>query len=140
MPLVVKRQVLLSRQFPRIARQMEGVVVDEVVEQVRGVAPVDTGRGRRELRRDGKFIRAQSYMVALDQGVEPGRAFPPPDRMESWARRKGLNVKGFVLSRSIYRRGIAARRYVERGIRQTFDRRRRVMEIKYGEAIRRAFH
>ena len=77
---------------------------------------MDTGHGRQGLRAEGRFVKAPSYMVYIDQGVAPGRAFPPPQKMEQWGRRViGKSGLGWALSISIFRKGIKARKFVQKG-------------------------
>lgn len=88
-------------------------------------APVDTGRLRAsimpEVRTEGNKVQGvvgsnvvYAPYMEFGTGVFAGNSpyFPPPEALETWARRHGTT--GFVIARAIFRAGgLKARRYLQ---------------------------
>lgn len=71
----------------------------------------------------GRVFSSLPYALVLDQGRRPGARMPPAEALELWVERKlGIplaDVPGvaFLIARSIARKGITARHYVDEGLR-----------------------
>lgn len=66
---------------------------------------------------------AKAYALYLHEGTGPAvgrpKFFPPVDVMKDWARRVlGNESLGFVIARSIGRKGLKPRKYLERPLRR----------------------
>ena len=134
MPFIVRKRVRLTQAWAGIHREVEGAVADALAEEVKELVPVYTGEGRESVKREGRFIKAEAHVAYLDQGVAPGRAFPPSDVMERWGQKVlGKSGLGFVLARSIYRKGIRPRKFVQRAWRVVMSKRRRGLERRADE-------
>lgn len=90
-----------------------------VTSEARTLAPVDTGRLRAsitpEVRLDGNdVIGVVGSVVAYAPDVELGRGpmVVPTAQLETWAKRKGLNV--YAVQASIARKGTRAQMYLQR--------------------------
>jgi hypothetical protein len=79
---------------------------------------------------EGRVFSSLPYAIAIDQGRTPGARMPPPDALVPWVRRV-MNVGGdedevravaFAVARSIGRKGITARHFVEKGVRNALPR------------------
>jgi hypothetical protein len=78
---------------------------------------------------DNVFISMPSYAVNIEFGRRAGTRMPPMRSILLWIRRKGitprdgisLNQLAFLIARSIARRGIPARPFIERAIERTQD-------------------
>jgi hypothetical protein len=99
--------------------------------------PVDRGTYRRGWTTtnlpDGVMIyNAEVHAAVIEHGRRPGARMPPPAVLGEWARRKGLlrdvpkrgrqaaqRSLGFVIARAIARKGLPARRVLDRA-RQVF--------------------
>ena len=121
----------LSKQFFRRLRQTgwvrtssveaARVYAEETVKEARPLAPAWTGQGRRRITtkaiRNGYAITSPLYMHVQDVGRKPGARMPPSDALEEWGRSKlGKPGLGFVLARSIARKGIRPKRYLEKAL------------------------
>ena len=141
--IIVKRRRDLLPALLRSKPRLQEAATDAVADALRDhpFTPRDTGRGASLIRADKQFVKAPDYMVYLDQGVAPFRAFPPPQKMEAWGRRViGKSGLGFVLARSIWRKGIKARKYVGKyGTEALRKSRKRLAVILAGE-MRNALH
>jgi HK97 gp10 family phage protein len=99
-------------------------------------APVDTGRLRAsitpEVRRgagmDNVVIGVVGSNVTYAPYMELGTQahFPPVAALETWARRHGLTA--LVVARAIGRRGLAARRFLQRAFEDNRDRIKNILE------------
>ena len=79
-------------------------------------APKRTGAGRRSIDiaeiDHGHAIVTDLHMLVMEEGRRPGARMPPPEALELWGwrvlKKRGL---GYVLARSIARKGIRPRRF-----------------------------
>ncbi|MXW35281.1 MAG: hypothetical protein F4Z60_06895 [Chloroflexi bacterium] len=102
--------------------------------------PVRLGHGlnsikARQVGPSRAIVRQHAYMQFLNDGRDAGGRMPPPDKLRPWLKQRQREgrlqgVTPFQLARSIQRKGIKPRRFVERGI-QSMRRR-----IGQGEAGR----
>lgn len=87
----------------------------------RAGAPVDTGAGVRSIMADVQATQAvvgrgmPVYMRVMDQGRRAGAKMPPPEALRGWMRRHGMSGSPYPLARSIARRGIKGRFFMQRG-------------------------
>lgn len=94
-------------------------------------APVDTGKLKSSIlpsvsssgnTTTGIVGSSVAYAPFMELGTRPH--FPPVSALEGWASRHGMNA--FVVARTIARRGLKARRYLQRALD---DNRRRIIAI-----------
>ena len=86
-------------------------------------APRDTGALVRSITAEAgpRMARVSStlpYARAIEEGVRPGSAAPPPEALRSWLRRRGSTASPFVVARSIARRGRKGRFFMRAAARQ----------------------
>lgn len=125
----------ISRATLLVARRIERQAKRQ------GFAPVRTGGGRRSIEvrevRDGHAIVSDLHMLVMEEGRAPGGQMPPVAPLERWGRRvlkqRGL---GFVLARSIQKRGIKPRRYFARAIQIVTERERGKLDRDVGRIVR----
>lgn len=120
---------IVARLSPELYRPaLTGMIADlAVIAQTaaRAAAPKDTNAGVRSIMADVQATQAVigrgmlTYMRVMDQGRRPGAAMPPPQALAGWARRHGYSGSLFVLARSIARRGIRGRFFMQRGYQAT---------------------
>ncbi|MDQ3095117.1 MAG: HK97 gp10 family phage protein [Actinomycetota bacterium] len=91
------------------------------------VVPVDTAHLRRSITSKvtqsagavvGKVGTNVPYARPVEEGRRAGAPMPPPSALTGWARRHGMEGAEFVLARSIGRRGIKARPFLTRALRE----------------------
>lgn len=92
------------------------------------LAPVDTGTLRRSITHDVQpmagGIRASAgsavpYAEVVEKGRGAGKPMPPTGSLLGWMRRHGIDEGAeFVIRRAIGRRGIPARPYLSRALRE----------------------
>jgi len=94
-------------------------------------APVDTGRLRAsilpEVRAHGRVVQGvvgSNLVYAPFQELGTRPFWPPIAALEVWARRHG--VEAYLVARAIARRGIRARRYLQRALE---DNRQKVVDL-----------
>lgn len=99
-------------------------------------APVDTGRLRAsiasEVRVEGTSVTGVVgsnvvYAAAMENGARPH--WMPPGAIDTWARRHGMNP--FLVARSIARKGIVGRKYLQRA----FDSNKAFIIRTLGEGV-----
>ncbi len=110
----------LTKAMTRSALLVEG--------QARRVAPVDTGRLRgsitHEVRPFGGGVRGTVgttvvYAPPVEIGRRAGAAMPPAGALLGWMGRHGIPASAeFVVRRAIGRRGIPARPFLRRALRE----------------------
>lgn len=128
----------LGREAPRsaaraLAHEAEAVMgaskdevdVDEGTLRGSGfVRPPEIGAGRVTVTL-GYGGAAEGYAVYLHEGTGPavGRPafFPPVEPIREWAERKGIDIEPFVLARSIGRKGLEPRKFLERPLTAAAD-------------------
>lgn len=118
--------LLVARRIERVGKRL---------------APVRTGGGRRSIGvievRDGHAIVSDLHMLVMEEGRQPNSTMPPVAPLERWGWRVlGQRGLGFVLARSIARKGIKPRRFFERAIRQITDRERARLDRDIGRILR----
>ena len=89
--------------------------------------------------RDGHEIVSDLHMLVMDEGRLPNSTMPPVAALEVWGRRvlkqRGL---GFVLARSIARKGIRPRRFFEAAIHRVTVVQKARLDRDIGRIVRRA--
>ena len=105
------------------------------------LSPKRTGGGRRSIdvtRIDsGHAIVSDLHMLVMEEGRKPGGAMPPPDALEIWGRRVlGREGLGFVLARSIQRKGIRPRLFFRRAIHKATKIEKSKLDNHVGRVIR----
>lgn len=69
--------------------------------------------------RVGSSLKSEQYPAVMEFGRRPGAKMPPPDALERWVHLKLGTVEGsgvgFVIARSIARKGIKGKRFMKRG-------------------------
>ncbi len=88
----------------------------------KGAAPQDTGVLKRAISTEVKPFQAriymrreQEYFRVMEYGRRAGATMPPPNKLRGWAARHGMAGKEFLIARSIARRGIKGRFYMQEG-------------------------
>lgn len=130
-------QVRLSISGPRDVVDMDHVreVLVETVDAAQTVIlqimgpeiPVFTGHLRASWQStrpevDGATVKGSVgtpllYGAVMNDGRTPGAQMPPPEALEAWVRLKmGADVSAYVVARSIGRKGIKGRHYVEKAL------------------------
>ncbi len=80
---------------------------------------------------EGRIFSSLPYAIVIDQGREPGKRMPPVDAIMLWVERVlGITASDDVeledtacaIARSIARKGIAARHFVDRGVERAMPR------------------
>ena len=114
----------LIKLFPKVVQpaseELTVVVANQVRTEVKQSVPNYVGNSKLAMRRikGGRSIVTPLHVLVLDQGRRPGAPPPPSDVIESWARRRiGQSGLGFVIARSIGRRGIKPRRFFRKAAR-----------------------
>ena len=112
-----------DRWLRRVMDEATLLVARRIERYAKRGAPVRTGGGRRGIDvtdvRDGHAIVAPIHMLVMEEGRMPGAAMPPVEPLERWGRRVlGERGLGFVLARSIARKGIAPRRFFAAAVGQ----------------------
>ena len=114
--------------------------------QAKRRAPVRTGGGRRSIGvvsplgggSDHEIV-SDLHMLVMDEGRKPRSTMPPVEPLELWGRRvlrqRGL---GFVLARSIARKGIRPRRFFHAAIHRVTVVEKSRLDRDIGRLIRRA--
>ena len=134
MPEMTEREANLAMEL----------AVDRVLRQVKPRTPVNFGtlrdawstrvtRGSRAIR--GEVLNPKEYAIVREKGRRAGAKMPPPDDIQLWVTRKfGVSGKqaeqlAFVIARSIGRKGIKGRKFLEEGftaaepaVRRVFDK------------------
>lgn len=91
----------------------------------RDAAPKDTMAGVRSIMADVQATQAVigrgmlTHMKVMDQGRRAGAAMPPPQVLIGWMRRHGMSGSPYPLARSIARRGIRGRFFMQKGYQAT---------------------
>jgi len=87
---------------------------------------------------EGRVFSNLPYAIVIDQGRAPGRAMPPIDAIMLWAERVlgirdsddfELEDAAWAIAMSIARKGIQARRFVERGLAAAMPRVDGIFEV-----------
>lgn len=125
-------------------KQITKWVADRVGVEAKRRAPVRTAGGQRSIGvievQDGHAIVTQLHMLVMDEGRRPGAAMPPVEPLERWGwlvlRQRGL---GFVLARSVARKGIKPRRFFDAAIQQVVVKEQAALNRKAGEIEEREF-
>lgn len=121
-----------------VMRQLTGWVAQRVQNESQRNAPVRTAGGQRSIAtrevRDGHEVVSDLHMLVMDEGRRPGAAMPPVEPLERWGwlalKQRGL---GFVLARSIARKGIKPRRFFDKAVQRVVVQERRALVRKAGE-------
>ena len=130
-----------DRWWGRVMPQVTLLIARRIERYAKRFAPVRTGGGRRSIGtvevRSGHNIVSDLHMLVMEEGRKPG-TMPPVEPLERWARRKlGVRGLGFVIARSIARKGIAPRRFFARAIEQVTEREKGKQERDIGRIVRR---
>lgn len=105
-------------------------------------APIDTGRLRAsivpEVTHSGNEIVGVvdsnvAYAPFMELGTRPH--WPPIGALEVWARRHGTTA--FLVARAIARRGLRARRYLQRALEDNVDRIIRLFTEHISKTVRK---
>lgn len=142
MTIIIKGIDTTRANLKRIDRQLSNMrkPMQKATNLVAGVAqsnaPVDTGKLKSSIlpsvsssgrTTTGVVGSRLGYAPFMELGTRPH--FPPVSALEGWASRHGMNA--FVVARTIARRGLKARRYLQRALD---DNRRRIINI-FVEAV-----
>ena len=135
---ILKRKLALAdRELNSIGEDTIRELAEYTQATAQALAPKDLGMGANGIYSEVSGLHAQVtvdelYMVVMNQGRAPGSAAPPVQALIGWGSRHGFDTPGdvFVLARSIGRRGIRARRYMEKAAHLARAR----MEVQLGEA------
>ena len=89
--------------------------------QYRGSIGAKTAFGINEVKHIGSDVVGRvgtrsEYGPYIEWGRRPGRRMPPVSIIEEWAARHGMAGLGFVIARSIGRRGLKGKRVLERAM------------------------
>lgn len=137
MTIIIEGIDTTKANLKRIDRQLSNMrkPMQKATNLVAGVAqnnaPVDTGKLKSSILpsvsssgRTTTGIVGSSVVYApfMELGTRPH--FPPISALQGWASRHGMNA--FVVARTIARRGLKARRYLQRALD---DNRRRIINI-----------
>ena len=130
-------------------RWMGGVVLPQITHWLarrieryaKRTAPVRTGAGRRSIGiaeiENGHAIVSDLHMLVMEEGRKPNSTMPPVAPLERWGRRVlGVRGLGFVLARSIARKGIAPRRFFEKAIDRATKQEKAALDKEAGKIIR----
>ena len=106
------------------------------------LAPVRSGGGRRSIGvaeiEGGHAIVSDLHMLVMEEGRKPNSTMPPIEPLERWGwrvlKQRGL---GFVLARSIARKGIKPRRFFEKAIDRATVQEKARLDKEVGTVIRR---
>jgi len=135
-------QVIADLAGPPMVQAMRNATL-LVERDAKRYAPVDTGRLRAsitpEVRTQGRTVMGVvgsnvKYAPFMELGAKPHWSpFGPGSALELWARRHGMQA--FVMARAIARRGIEARRFLERAVRDNGDRIRDIINRAVGGIV-----
>lgn len=134
----VKGAIEAQRKAEQVMRDLHGSPMVEAMRNAALIvqrdamvnAPVDTGRLRASITPDVRMAGNDVIGVVgsnvihapfMELGTRPH--WPPISALETWARRHGMNA--YVVARAIARRGLKARRYLQRAFE---DNRTRILE------------
>lgn len=140
-----------ARARPVIARNMERAMIRStaaVERDAEAVVPWDTGHLRRSITSiitpmtgtlsqpviTGAVGTNLIYGPAVEYGLEPGQAFPPPAALAGWARRHGMEGSEYAIARHIYIHGTKPQPYLEPAL----DQNRRGIEKEFQLAAERS--
>lgn len=131
-----------DRWLPRAVHEATRLVARRVQREAQRRAPVRTGGGRRSIgiraTHRGHAVVTDLHMLVMDEGRRPGAAMPPVAPIERWARRKlGQRGLGYVIARSIARKGIKPRRFFAAAIRQVTVIEKPKLDRDVGRIVRR---
>lgn len=88
----------------------------------------------------GRVFSSLPYAIVIDQGRRPGARMPPPEALKLWVEKVlGIDPSesrqvAFLVARSIAKKGIEARHFVEQGLKQAEGDLRHIWQA-YGDAI-----
>ena len=131
-----------NRWVERAMPQITNLVARRIERIAKKKAPVRTGGGRRSIgtvrATDGHNIVSDLHMLVMDQGRRPGAAMPPVAPLERWGKRVlGERNLGFVLARSIARKGIKPRKFFTAAIKQVTETDAQKTNKEIGTIVRR---
>lgn len=130
-----RTRTLLEEEAEKIVKDL----ADMTVASAQALAPKDLGDGARGIHANVSGLSAEIsvndfYMVVMELGRRQGAKAPPAEALVGWASRHGFDRREvYVLARSIGRRGIVGRRYLERAARltsKTMEARTKLVAIK----------
>lgn len=142
MTIVIKGIDTTAANLKRIDKQLSNMrkpmqqATNLVTTAAQNNAPVDTGVLKRRILASvshrgqtttGVVGSDVAYAPFMELGTRPH--FPPVSALQGWASRHGMNA--FVVARTIARRGLKARRYLQRALE---DNTKRVVSI-FVEAV-----
>lgn len=137
MTIIIEGIDTTKANLKRIDRQLSNMrkPMQKATNLVAGVAqnnaPVDTGKLKSSIlpsvsssgsTTTGVVGSSVAWAPFMELGTRPH--FPPISALQGWADRHGMNA--FVVARTIARRGLKARRYLQRALD---DNRRRIINI-----------
>ena len=112
----------VASQYANVA----AVEIRRAAETTRPHPPIRLGKGLKSIRArqvgpTRAIVLQVNYMQFINDGRAAGKPMPPPSKLRPWlrARQREGKLKGvtpYQLARSIQKKGIAPRRFVERGL------------------------
>ena len=123
----------LSRGMQKTIEQAMGKSIQHLAGEAKKVWPVDMGQSRASLGASapkgisdikalggeivGRMGSKLPQAPVIEFGRRAGARMPPPDLIEEWAHRHGMDGAGFVIARAIARRGLPAHHILEKTAR-----------------------
>lgn len=144
----IRGLVELQRKGEQVAEDLHGKPMMDgmrkatllVMNDAKRLAPADTGRLRSSITPE---IRAQGdqvigvvgtnvlYAPYQETGTKP--FWPPVSALSTWARRHGISA--FVVARAIARKGIKAKRYMQRAFQKNEKEIMRLLDATVGRIV-----
>ena len=141
MPFIQEKNSIIgvTGRFAKNLYKVDQRIAEMTRHEAVKIAPKDTGAGIASIDAVNDKIFAFDYMRDLDIGVPPGVANPDPQKLDRWGERVlGKPGLGFVLARSIRRKGLRPRNWFIRGYNNAIAKHKFSINAKLGEVIREA--
>lgn len=128
---------------PIVAREMKTAMqrsTAQIQHDAQVLVPVDLGHLRRSLTTNvtptlGRVGTNLVYGPAIEFGLKPGQAFPPPGALLGWMGRHGIPASAeFLVRRKIFRKGTTPQPYLV----PAFEKNQRAIEREFALAADRA--
>lgn len=130
---VLKGFSKLSAGMQKIIEQAMGQSIQYLAGEAKKEWPVDMGQSRASLGASapkgisdikslggeivGRMGSKLPQAPVIEFGRRPGGKMPPPNLIEEWAHRHGMDGSGFVIARAIARHGLPAKHILEKTAR-----------------------
>ncbi len=121
---LLKKAVPATLLGPAVTRAFhKGAIA--VQNESRKLAPVDRGRLRNSITyrvdpspipRHARIGTNLQYAQTMNDGRRAGARMPPVSAIDAWLRRKRIDASAFVVARSIARKGIKGKKFMDGGL------------------------